>query len=140
MPHAGGDDDGGGGGGPSGSGSDEEYVQSLCDSFEHFSEAMEDLLTGVDQDSSVEELTAAFVEPFEHFVDDLKDARPPSDVKPYHDDLIEQMQSVVDRIEDGDFDALDDNPISEPPANVQARLQAVAEANSTCTEAGFDFE
>lgn len=132
-----GDDDGGGGGG----GSDEDYVAAICSAGKEFSDDLFAALADIDPDASEEDAIEAFIEPFEDFANAIEDANPPSDLAEWHDETVDTLNDLVERIKDGDLDALEseDDPFGEPPAGAAERLQAIADENQDCIDADFTF-
>jgi hypothetical protein len=132
-----GDDDGGGGG------SDEAYVAAVCAAVLAFQDDINEILLDPENaDATEEEATELFLKPLEDYVGRLKRANPPSDVKPYHDQVVDSADAALKRVrEEGTLDAFDDvaEP-DDPPQAVRDRLRAAAAANDDCVEADFTFE
>lgn len=133
------DDDGGSGGG--GGGNDEDYVAAICKAGKSFQEDIFAALEDIDLDASEEEQMEAFVGPFEDFANAIEDARPPSDLRDWHGDVVDAINNMVKELKDGNLEALEDSddPIGDPPAGAADRLQAIADKNPDCQEADFDF-
>lgn len=136
----GGDDDGGGGGG--GSGSDEDYVAAICKAGLNFSKDLEEVFKDpeslADEDKAMEKLADIF----EDFANDFAKAKPPADLKDWHNDASKQLKDGVEQIKDGDLESgifAGDTPFPEPPAEAGERLQKAAESNEDCQEADFAF-
>jgi hypothetical protein len=131
----------GGGGGSSGTGSDEQYVASLCKSMLKF----QDSLTAVTKDpsklSNPSDMSKAFAGPMDQLVKDLKAANPPKDVKSYHDELVAQFSKATDSLKNGgDLSSLSNMAnLPNPPQAVQDRLQKVADNNADCKKGSFNF-
>ncbi len=129
-----------GGDGGGGLGTDEEYVDDLCGAFQSLQENMDGLFEDLSGEADEQKVAEAFAEPFEEFLNELKKARPPADVKPYHDELVDSFEQTVKAIKDGDMNALDNtDDVSDPPEDIQARLEKAAENNKTCQEVDFGF-
>lgn len=135
LASCGGDDDGGG------SGSDEDYVAAICAAGKEFSEDFEAAFADLDADASEEEALEAFVEPFRNFANAIDDANPPSDIADWHNDTVDAINEIVEQIEDGNLEALEnmDEPIGDPPGDAAERLQAIADENQDCIDADFTF-
>lgn len=130
-----------GGDGGGGIGTDDEYVEDLCQAFKSMQEDMDSLFEDLSDETDEQKIAEAFAGPFEELVNGLKKARPPADVKPYHDQLVDSFEQAVNAIKDGDLNALDSvDEISDPPADIQARLEKAAEDNKTCQEVDFAFD
>lgn len=131
----------GGGDGGGGTGNDEDYVAAICKAGKEFQDELFAAFSEVDPDASEEEALEAFVEPFENFANAIEDANPPSDLEDWHEDTVNAINDIVERIKDGDLDALEseDDPIGDPPAGAAERLQAIADENEDCIEADFTF-
>lgn len=139
LAGCGGDDDGGGG--PTAS--DEEYVANMCDSFNTFAtdflgEVMAAAFSGGSEEEISDAVTEAAKEVFEPLIDDLKSMGVPADVREYHDQMTQQMEDALKAIEDNGIEALDDESAFgediEFPAEIEERLQAVAEDTEECAE------
>jgi hypothetical protein len=128
-------------------GRDADYVREFCTVEVAFETrlvmaAEQFLALGLDSLSDPEVLTEVLVPPLRTYIDDLRRVNPPSDVRPYHDDLIEAMEAQVQLIETGRFDAetLGDDPFAdlvEPPAAIQTRLSQVAATAADCDGVSF---
>ncbi len=134
------DDDGGGGGGD---GTDEGYVAALCEAFAQLQTDITDIVEDPDNaDASEEDAVDLFLGPLEDYVENLDNANPPGDVEQYHDQLVDSAREAVDRVrEEGNLDAFTElEDPEEPPQDIQDRLQAVADSNQDCIDAGFTFD
>ncbi len=129
----------GGSGGGGGTGSDEKYVAAICDAGLKFQNELLKLFTDIDDDASDEDVAKAFAKPLEEFAKGVSNARPPADMKAWHDQTVKALNASVSEIKKGNLDALDDDPIGDPPAAAAARLQKVAEKNKDCVDADFTF-
>jgi hypothetical protein len=134
----GGDDDGGSGG----SGSDESYVAAICKAGVEFSKALEEVFKDpsalTDEDKAIEKLSDAF----EDFANAFAKAKPPADLKDWHEDAAKQLKDGAKQLKDGDLEGgifAGDSPFPEPPAEVGERLSKIAETNKDCQEADFSF-
>src|SRR6185369_9650287 len=78
-----GDDDDGGSGG-----SDESYVASICSASLKAKNAIDKATTGLKSDAKDEDVVKAFTGPLDDYVKAIKAAKPPSDVKSYHDSVV----------------------------------------------------
>ena len=131
--------DSGPGGSPSGS--EEKYVGSICKATLNFTKALEKINPAdfADEDKVFEVLE----EPYEDFVNDLEDAKPPKEMKEYHEQALKQLKAGLKAIKDKDQTAIEaafSADFPEPPANVEARMQKAAADNKDCTEAGVTFD
>ena len=131
-----------GGGDGGGSGSDEDYVAAICKAGVKFTKDLEKAFTDTsllsDEDKAMEKLADIF----EDFANDFEDAKPPSDIKEWHEDAAKQLKDGVKQIKDGDMESgifAGDSPFPEPPEDVADRLSKVAEDNEDCQEADFSF-
>jgi len=137
----GGDDSSTSSGGSSGTGSDNQYVSALCKSMLTF----QDSLTSATKDpSKLTDPTAiakAFTAPFEQLLKDLKAAKPPKDVKDYHDKVVAEFSKATDALKKGgDLSALSNmGDLPNPPKEVSDRLQKVADKNADCKKADVNF-
>jgi hypothetical protein len=147
------DDDGGGGGNSTttsgggnittsgGTGSDEDFVADICKAGKQFAAdfqtALKDLGTNAsDPNKIAEKLT----KPVEDFVKAFAKAKPPKDLKDWHEQATSQMNLLVKNLkENNDFSAFEeqDQPFPDPPANAEERLSKVAEKNKDCQDAGI---
>lgn len=141
LTGCGGDDDGGGGSALGGS--DERYVADICAAGLQF---QEDLLEAIGEHGEDEERFAeALAEQFERLAKAFSDARPPNDIREWHESTTSQLDEFASQLKAGrDLDAigeeLDDSLLTSPPEDAAARLQTIAANNSDCEAAGFSFE
>jgi hypothetical protein len=128
-------------------GSDEDYVRVFCTAGLAFEDGMtsaaQELLgLGLDALNDPDVLTDVLVPPIRRYAEELREADPPADVRPFHVDLVQALDAQVQLIETGRFDAeeLGDSPFAnlvEPPAPIQARLAAVAATVPGCDDGDF---
>lgn len=128
-------------------GRDADYVREFCAIDSAFGAglvaAAEELVArGLDSVTDPNVLTELVVPPLREYIDGLRRVNPPSDVRPYHEDLIEAMEAQVQLIETGAFDAdqLGADPFAdlvEPPPEIQARLAAIAATAADCNGVSF---
>jgi hypothetical protein len=125
-----------------GTGSDAQYVATICKAAGKFSD---DIAAASKDPSKLADPTAAaglFQKPLEDYVATLKTAKPPSDVKSYHDALVKALDDAVTQLKTkhdiSAFTSLGDN-LPTPPAGVSDRLQKAAASDADCTKAGFNF-
>lgn len=132
-----GGDDGGGGG----TGSDEQYVGAICSALLTFQDDLAKVVAGAKGDETDEEAAKLIVEPLEKYLSNLKKAKPPADVKEYHNDVVAKTTDAVKKIkEDKNLDAFNEIQDSkEPPQKIKDRLNAAAEKNEDCVKADFTF-
>lgn len=136
----GGDDNGGGGG--SGSGSDEDYVAAICKAGLNFTKDLEEVFKDPSALADEKKAMEKLADIFEDFANDFAKAKPPADLKDWHNDASKQLKDGVKQIKDGDLESgifAGDTPFPEPPAEAGERLQKAAESNKDCIEADFAF-
>jgi hypothetical protein len=134
-----GDDDDDGAGGSAGS--DEDYVAAVCAAQRRFQDTLADLEEELGSDAEEDVVAEAIVEPMEQLVEDMRDADPPADVAERHGQLVDIFEATVDDIREtgtlAAFDTMEEPPPA--PAEVTARLDAIAADNEDCQEIGFTF-
>lgn len=147
LAACGGDDDGGsktsGGGGiasSGGTGSDENYVADLCKASKDLQAAITKMTADpsklTDQDAAMK----AFIGPFEDFSKSLAKAKPPKDLKDYHEQMVKTLNDTVAKMKKGDATALQSlsgTDLPDPPASVKDRLDKLAAKNKDCTDSGL---
>lgn len=133
---------GGGDGDGGGTGSDEAYVAAVCKAGAKFQEDLFAALGTMDFDAPEEDQLKAFEEPFKNFADSLNKAKPPADLKAWHENAVKTINTMVSDIRNGNMDALEgeEDPLGDPPPAAAARLQAIAEKNQECIDADFTFD
>ena len=141
----GGGDDDGGGGSSRGTGSDERYVSDVCKAGKQFQESFFAALASVGSSQDPNKVAEALAKPLEDFAKSFDRANPPSDLKDWHEQTAKQLNDAVKQFKESDNiddleSAFDEDLISSPPAGASERLQAIAESNSDCQEAGFSFD
>ena len=131
-----GDDDDGG----SGTGSDEDYVAAICKAGSQFAKAMDDLTKELADEEDLEKAAEKAAEPFEDFANAFAKAKPPSDLKDWHEDTSDALKKAVAGLKDGNFDALGDDLMPDPPSDeISDRLTKIADKNKDCQDADFSF-
>jgi len=136
LAGCGGDDDGGG------SGSDEDYVGAICKAGLTFSKDLEKAFSDTSLLSDEDKAMDKLADIFEEFADDFAKAKPPSDLKEWHEDAVKELKAGVKSLKEGDMESgifAGDSPFPEPPEDVAERLSKVAEGNKDCEEADFSF-
>jgi len=120
-------------------GTDEEYVAAICSAAAKFDEsAMAIVGNLVDEDAEPKKAAAALAKPVSTLVSDFKKAKPPEDLKAYHEELVRAATSVEKLLKQGDLDAaLAGDPFPEGSGAVEARLKRIAASNDDCVESGF---
>lgn len=137
-----GNGDGGNGNGGGGGGGDEAYVRGVCSALTDLQTSIEEMQPAAQGSGNVEDLNNLLGEMagiFDNAVSDLEGLNPPDDVEESHNQITSLMRQIAEALEGGDFAALSEfNPdvTFEPPADVQARLQSVAENVEECQQVG----
>ncbi|HJP41592.1 MAG TPA: hypothetical protein QGF35_07790 [Dehalococcoidia bacterium] len=126
------DDDGANGRG----GSDESYVSAVCGAAVHFLATFDDI-----DNADPDELLELLIESTEHYLETLEGINPPSDIEDFHGEVVKAFEDLLKAFEEGDDSVLlsEGDPFPEPPAEVAARLNALAEQNEDCIEADLSF-
>lgn len=142
-----GDDDDSGGnnsGGvtSSGSGSDTDYVKSVCVSFNKYvsdfsAQAAKDP-TSLSDPTKAMKIAAPILS---DLADSLSKAKPPKDVKSYHDGLVKSIRDVAQKAKDGKINSLDElsgigDSVGEPSQDIQDRLSKAADGVTECNQGG----
>lgn len=136
---SGGSSSGGGASAP-GSGSEKAYVADLCKASKDFQTAMTKLTSDPSKLSDQNAAMKAFAEPFENFANAVSRAKPPSDVKDYHNQVVKALQDVVAKLKKGDPEALNslgDTAIPTPPASLSDKYDKLAKDNKDCANSGL---
>ena len=124
-------------------GSDENYVADLCKATKKFTDDLAAATKDPTKLQSGEDIGKLFGEPFEAFAKSVSKAKPPSDLKDYHSQIVKTLNDAAAKIKTSkDLSALStlgDSTIPDPPQAARDRLQKVAEKNKDCTDSGFDF-
>jgi len=125
-----------------GTGSDEQYVSTFCKAAAKFTD---DIANATKDPSKLADPTAAanlLVTPLQDYVNALKQAKPPSDAKDFHNAVVKALDDALTSLKTthdiSSFASVGED-LPTPPASVSDRLQKVAEKNSDCQKAGFDF-
>ena len=138
-----------GDGGPgvsSGTGSDEDYVSSLCKSFGGLVKDFEKLSADPKFIEAVvsnpEKMGEKLAEPYEKLANSFAKAKPPKDLQDWHRTTAKSLSDTAKTLKDGG--SLEDIPDSDSafpdmPAGPEERLSKVAEKNKDCQEAELDF-
>jgi hypothetical protein len=126
-----------------GTGNDTQYVASICKAAAKFSD---DLTAASKSDpSKLADPTAAeslFEKPLQDYVNSLKQAKPPSDVKTFHDAFVKALDDALTNLKKThDISAFESlgNDLPTPSASLSDRLNAAAKNNADCTKAGLNF-
>lgn len=137
----GGDDSSGGNPAGAGSGSDEAYVAAICKAQARFFESFDKAMSDPSKLNDPKEAAKLFIGPFEQLEKDVKAARPPKDVKEYHDQMVKAISGASTQLKDSkDITTLDlESDIKDPPQEITDRLQKIAEKNEDCQKADFSF-
>lgn len=127
-------------GGAKPSGTDEKYVAALCKSAAEFLDSFSKLQASAATATSEDDILKAFTKPMEEWIKDMKDAKPPSDLKDYHEKTVAAMEKALNGMKSGDPNALSNFDIGDPPKGAAERLQAAADKNKDCQDAQINFE
>jgi hypothetical protein len=127
-------------GGSSG-GNDKDFVTDLChaatDLRGGIQQAIKEGSTSTDANKTVDLISA----PIDQFVKDFADARPPKDLKEWHDGASQQLQQTAQNFkQQNTLAALTDfghSPVPDPPAAAKARLEDVAKSVPDCNGVAF---
>ena len=136
-------------GGDGGPGSDEEYVKAVCQAVNRsversaeIEDEIDEIMAGADnEDEALEEVFKLTAKPISDFANDLAKAKPPADMKEFHDQVVDAFKTHAKQLEDGDREALVRSAgafdFLEPPQAIQDRLNAVAANTSECDDSDF---
>lgn len=126
-----------------GSGSDSDYVAALCSATKKFSDDLAVVTKDPTKFQGADDIGKLFGPPFDAFAKSVAKAKPPSDLKDYHSQVVKTLNDAAAKIKTSKdlsaLAALGDSTIPDPPQSVKDRLQKVAEKNKDCTDSGFDF-
>lgn len=137
----GGDDDGGSSGNGSGSGTDQAYVAAICKAQLGFFQDLDKAINESTGDETEAQVVEILTPALDRWVAGIRNARPPADIRDYHNEVVRVASDAVNRIkETKSVDALDTlDSIPEAPAAVRDRLNAIARDNKDCQEVDFSF-
>lgn len=128
-------------GGSASTGGDEQYVATLCAGWATFAKSLGALmpkLVDAESEDATKKVAQEMVAPFETFASDMSKAKPPADVKSYHDQFVKALKSVSGELKNGKVDsAFYTAYLPKPSPEVKARLDRLAAANQDCQGAGF---
>lgn len=122
------------------SGTDKEYASQLCGSLNTYLDAfIKETTKNPDLLSNEARLLKVAAPILANLGTDLARANPPADVKQYHDELVTKVKDVAQQANDGTITTLAEisditSGVAEPPAEVQARLQAAAADVKECQQ------
>lgn len=136
------DDDSSSGGSSGGTGSDEKFVSDICKAGANFSESITKLLSDPSKLSDESAAAKAMAEPMSDFANAFAKAKPPKDLKEWHDDASDKLKEAADALKKGDMNAdifTQDEPFPDPPKDAADRLSKIADGNKDCQEADFSF-
>ncbi len=127
----------GDGGTTGGIATDEEYMRDMCESTVAFlDDVYESVLPAMmqaDQEAAERDALEAARRVFDGFVQELRTMDTPEDVRPYHDQLVEAYARAVERLDEGDFGALDTIDADFTlPGDTRERLEAAAADIDAC--------
>lgn len=132
-----------GSGGTTPTNTDREYAKQLCVSLNSYLDAF---LRETSKDAELLSDEAKMLKVAAPILadlgDDLAKAKPPKDVEKYHNELVKQVKEVAQRAKDGKITTLQEisdvtSGVEEPPASVQARLQAASNEVKECQESAL---
>lgn len=117
----------------SGTGNDARYVADICKSAKTYLEDFTAAFGKIDP-SNPKAFTDALAKPMRSFAQDFARAKPPQDLKAWHDETVARFNGVVKALERGDANAFSaDGPqFPQMPAEASARLQQLAQDNKDC--------
>lgn len=125
--------------GGGGTGSDASYVAALCKASKTFSDDMTKVTKDPSKLTDPKDIAKAFVEPFDAFAKAVSKAKPPSDMKEYHSQMVKVLNDIVAQLKSGNSDSMTTtfNDLPQPPQGLQDRLQKAAAKNTDCVDSGF---
>jgi len=143
----GGDDDDGGGGdsgssSSGGTGSDEKFVADICKAGAKFSKDLEKATANLGNSTDPKKAAQSLAEPFEDFSNAFAKAKPPKDLKEWHDAAADKLKEAAASLKKGDLEAdifTQDEPFPDPPKEASDRLTKIADKNKDCQDADFSF-
>lgn len=125
-------------------GSDENYVADLCKATKKFSDDLAAATKDPDKLQGADDIGKLLGPPFEAFAKSVAKAKPPSDLKDYHSQVVKTLNDAAAKIKTSNdlsaLSSLGDTSFPEPPQAAQDRLQKVADKNNDCKDAGFAFD
>lgn len=126
-------------------GSDQQFVAAVCKAYKSFNTELTRVLQDTGNIKSPEDLTKRYAGPFDTLARAFAKAKPPKDLKDWHEGAAKQLADVAARLQKGNLDAaagLGANPIPSLPASAGAaeRLNSVVGTTKECKDVGFTFE
>jgi hypothetical protein len=136
------DDDGGSGGGPGRTASDEDYVRNMCVAMNDFLEDLFGNVMAAMFAGDEEEAESAAIEAIDELVTAMRGMGVPADVRPYHDEMVDQFAEGLAQLRAGGFDLWEDDLFGDDddidiPEEISERLDRVAQNIDECED--FDF-
>lgn len=125
-----------------GTGSDEKFVADICKAGSQFSKDLEKATTSLGNTSDPKKAAQALAKPFEDFANAFDKAKPPKDLKDWHDTASDKLKTAVAALKKGDLEAdifTQDEPFPDPPKDAADRLSKIADNNKDCQDADFSF-
>lgn len=124
-----------------GTGSDQQYVAAVCKAMMKFQDSVSKVTADPSKLTNASDISKAFSGPFDQLISDMKGAKPPKDIKSYHDQVVAQLSKANDSLKNGgDINSLSSlGDLPSPPQAVQDRLQKVADSDPDCQTAGINF-
>jgi hypothetical protein len=138
----GGDDDSSGGVPSGGTGSDEQFVADICKAGAKFSTDIQAVLAAAASLSDPAKAAQKMAVPFQDFSDAFAKAKPPSDLKDWHNTASAKLKDAAAALKKGDLESdifTQDSPIPDLPQSAQDRLQKIADNNKDCQAADLNF-
>jgi hypothetical protein len=126
-------------------GSDQQFAADVCKAYRSFTTELTRVLQDTGNIKSPDDLTKRYAGPFDTLARAFAKAKPPKDLKEWHEAAAKQLADVAGRLQKGNLDAaagLGANPIPSLPASVgaTARLNGVVGTTKECKDVGFTFE
>lgn len=126
-----------------GDGTDKGFVKAVCSAVNRFrTDATEQIATNPGSLGSEESLSKIMAKPFARFVENFSEAKPPADLKEWHDTATEELERVLKEVNAGKGGGeifQDSTLFIEPGAEQQERLLAAADGVSECEGATVIF-
>ena len=133
-------DDDAASGASGGTGTDEQYVATICKASLKLTDAIAKASSDPSKVKNADDAVKLLSDPFQQYLKDLKGANPPKDVKDYHDQTVKALSDSLDKLKkDKNPSALSSGDQPQPSPAIKDRLSKVADKNEDCKKAGFSF-